>query len=283
MVEERPEEKAEPESRDEAEQPSTSRPEEQPHASEPTYSLEPQPQGEAEQPPASRPQEEPQTQEPPVPEVQAEFSEGSAAAHLNLGAYITRAWDLTTRDFVNVVVGYLIVAAILGASVITLVGPLILTGPLLFGYLWLIQKRLKGEAATVGSVFDGFKDFQKPFLAGLLLVVMVVILAGINLLLNFIPLVGQLATLVLSFFVGSLLYFYLPVAAFSDASPLEALLRSCRFCLDHIGPMLLLNLVTSAIMFGGILVCGIGMIFTVPFAMVICVVAYNEYYLRNVA
>ena len=167
MVEERPEEKAEPESRDEAEQPSTSRPEEQPHASEPTYSLEPQPQGEAEQPPASRPQEEPQTQEPPVPEVQAEFSEGSAAAHLNLGAYITRAWDLTTRDFVNVVVGYLIVAAILGASVITLVGPLILTGPLLFGYLWLIQKRLKGEAATVGSVFDGFKDFQKPFLAGL--------------------------------------------------------------------------------------------------------------------
>ena len=47
---------------------------------------------------------------------------------MDLGGYISTAWNLVTGDFVLFVIGYLVVAVILAISCITIVGPSSLGG-----------------------------------------------------------------------------------------------------------------------------------------------------------
>ncbi|KPJ73767.1 MAG: hypothetical protein AMS14_06350 [Planctomycetes bacterium DG_20] len=198
---------------------------------------------------------------------------------MDLGGYLSAAWSLVTGDFVLFVIGYLVVAAILGVSVLTVIGPLIIGGPLWFGYFRVVQTRLKGEPASIGDVFQGFRDFGKGFLTFLLLALIVLGVVVVQMLLSLIPVLGILLTLCVSLVVGPMFFFVMPIAALSDVSPTDAISRSVKFCFANFWKMVLLSLVLGLIAMAGSLVCGIGALFTVPLAIVATVAAYNEYYL----
>jgi len=198
---------------------------------------------------------------------------------MDLGGYISTAWNLVTGDFVLFVIGYLVVAAILTISGITIVGPIIIGGPLMFGYIRVIQKRLKDEPASIGDVFQGFKDFGKGFLTVLLLTLIFLGVAVVQVVLAFIPVLGFLVGIAVSLLAGAMFFFVMPIAALSDTSPTDAISRSAKFCFANFWKMVLLSLVLGLIGMAGSLACGIGALFTIPLALVATVAAYNQYYL----
>jgi len=207
------------------------------------------------------------------------------SAKMELGAYVSKAWNLMTQNLVLLIVTYLIAAILAG---IPLVG-LIIGGPLWFGFFRIAQKRYKGEPAEIGQIFDGFKDFSKGLVTMLLMaavilcVIIPVVIAFI--ILSFIPVCGAvlgfLIYIAALLAIGAALYFVLPIAALSDVAPVDAIKKGVKFMMANIGPMILLSLVTGLIAMAGVIACGIGVWFTAPMAILIVVIAYNEWYLPN--
>jgi hypothetical protein len=231
--------------------------------------------GGEEVPPVTPPAEEAAAEEPPRP------------PGPDIGDYLGTAWDLVIHNAVLAIVGFLVVWAITAFSSILIVGPLLLGGPLLFGYLRVLQKRLDGEPAEFGEIFGGFQDFGKA-LATYLLVALVAI--GISVLITLaivllclIPCAGWVLAVLLAvgaqIIITAALFFVFPIAALSNVPATESIGRSIRFCIRNFGHMLLLALVTSLIAAAGSLACGVGGILTVPIALAMMVVAYNRWYL----
>jgi len=238
----------------------------------------------------SAPQEEQQPEgAPEAPEPPSPPPGPPAGPKPEIGAYLSKAWNLVIGDPVLLIVGYLVVAAIIGFSSITIVGPIILVGPLMFGYLRVVQKRLNGEEAALGDIFAGFQDFGKALLTGVLLGAISLGVGLVTLIvvfiLSLIPCIGMLLGIVVALAVslglGAAVYFVLPMAALSDASPTEAVGGSFRFCFAHLGWTVLLSLVTWAIGGAGNAVCLVGVFFTMPLALAMTVAAYNDYYVPN--
>ena len=207
------------------------------------------------------------------------------SAKMELGAYVSKAWDLMKENLLLLIVTYLIAAILAG---IPRVG-LIIGGPLWFGFFRIAQKRYKGEPAEIGQIFDGFKDFSKGLVTMLLMaavilcVIIPVVIAFI--ILSFIPVCGAvlgfLIYIAALLAIGAALYFVLPIAALSDVAPVDAIKKGVKFMMANIGPMILLSLVTGLIAMAGVIACGIGVWFTAPMAILIVVIAYNEWYLPN--
>jgi hypothetical protein len=185
----------------------------------------------------------------------------SGAAAMDLGGYISKAWKLITADIALFVVGYLIVAVILCVPLVDL----ILAGPLLFGFVRVIQKRLQGQPAEIGDIFQGFQDFSKGLVTFLLLVVCGIAvwipLFFVYLILHFIPILGPMVAGLLIFaamlLVQAALFFVIQIAALSAIQPVDAVKQSIRFFVANIGPMILLALVTGIIGAIGAVACGI--------------------------
>ena len=210
----------------------------------------------------------------------------SPSPKMELGAYISKAWNLVTKDLLLFIVSYLILAVLAG---IPLVG-FIIGGPLIFGFVRIVQKRYKGEPAQIGQVFDAFKtDFAKGLITFLLLfaagLCVAIPLSIAVIIVSFIPVCG--APLAVLLYIAAIfalmagLYFVWPIAALSDVQPFDAIKQSLKFLGANVGSMALLALVTCLISAAGVIACGIGVLFTAPLAFAITVVAYNEYYLPN--
>ena len=207
-------------------------------------------------------------------------------AKMELGVYVSKAWDLMKANALLLIVTYLIVAIIMN---IPLVG-LIIGGPVMFGFFRIVQKRYKGEPAEIGQVFDGFKtDFSKGLVTFLLMiavgfcVAIPVVIAII--ILSFVPVCGTLLGILIYIAailaIWTALYFVFPITALSEVAPVDAIKKGFKFMTANIGPMILLGLVTTLIGMAGTIACGIGVLFTAPMAMAIVVIAYNEWYLPN--
>jgi uncharacterized membrane protein len=207
------------------------------------------------------------------------------AGNLELGPLISKAWTFVTGNLVLILVSYLILAVIGGIPCVGFV----LMGPLMIGFVRIIQRRLKGETPEIGDIFKGFQEFGRGFVTGLLMLLCCLAVAiplyVLAIILGHIPVLGfVLAPLVM--IVGafcalavSVFSFVWPMVASSTVSPTEAVSKSFKFLLANAGPMLTLTLVATAIGMAGVIACGIGMIFTVPLGIVMMVMAYEEYYL----
>ena len=58
----------------------------------------------------------------------------------------------------------LIFCVIIGASAFVVIGPLVLCGPLVIGFLGYFIKKARREPAKLENLFDGFKIFGPSFL-----------------------------------------------------------------------------------------------------------------------
>lgn len=203
--------------------------------------------------------------------------------NMDLGKYVSQAWALITQNLALFLVSYLIVGLL---TSIPLVG-LVIGGPLLIGFYRVMQRRIQGEQPAMGDVFQGFQQFGRGFITMLLLLLCGIAIAIpvviIVVLLMFIPCLGHILAVLLYLAValvaGAFFYFVWPIVVFTEASPTEAISKSIKFAMANLWPMVLLNIVTGLIAGAGMIVCGVGMIFTVPLALAIQVYAYTDFYL----
>jgi len=211
------------------------------------------------------------------------------AEEADLGSYLSQAWTLVSEEPMLFIVAFLVLFLLSAVSSIVVVGPLIIGGPLLFGYLDIIQKRIEGEPAEIGDVFGGFARFRKSLVTFLLIAAIGlgvgVLQAGAIFGLRLVPCLGSMIGYVLpaavQVLLGAALFFVFPIAVFSDTSPTEAIGDSFAFCRENPRPTILLSLVTQVLASIGVVACGVGYFLTAPLAITMMVIAYNEYYVPN--
>lgn len=130
----------------------------------------------------------------------------------------------------------------------------LLTGPMIVGYMRMIKREDEGTKAEIADVFKGFDDFVPALLA----VLMSSILVGIGFMLCVIP--------------GLLIMALVPTAAYLVAVGEKDGINAIKRAFDAVKANLLGAFFCALILgivgsIGGLL-CGIGMILTMPIALI---------------
>ena len=175
----------------------------------------------------------------------------------------------------------LLVLASLVAIVLASVTFGILAGPMFAG-LYMIALALvdrKTPKPQVGDLFKGFSFFLQTFL---FVLVFGLGLGILSIILNLIPLLGQLASLCLSFGAQALLMFALLLIVDQGMDFWPAAMASINMVKTNFWPFVGFGVLAAVFGFLGSLACGIGMIFTLPIQVCMITVAYREVFANGV-
>lgn len=238
-------------------------------------------------PPMDTPPPAPPAEPPPVP---VDSGPSSSGDRIDIARYLNEAWQLFLENPALLLGGFAIVFLILLLSAITVIGPLILVGPLMVGYYTIIEKLRTGQDAEFGELFGGFSDFPRTCLAGLLVVLVFIGAAAIELIagmiLNGLPCIGQILSLVLSvgvsLVVAAVTMFILPRVTVTSTAPVDALSENVAFAQRHMTPALLLAAVHMGLSLLGSALCIVGLLITMPIASAFVMAAYHDYYAPRV-
>ena len=169
-------------------------------------------------------------------------------ASVSVGACLSGAWDVFKKNPLTHVVASLLV------GVVSSVSSGLLTGPMVVGYMRMVAKEQRGEAAQIGDVFRGFDDFVPAFVAGLISLLVV----SLGLMLCLLP---------------GLLILALPSVALSlvaqgEKDGVAAFNQAWRIVTQNLGAAFWCALVLSIVGGLGVLLCGIGVLVTGPLSMI---------------
>ena len=239
------------------------------------------------EPPPATPPPAPPAEPPPVPTTADGPPPGD---RVDLGGYLGQGWQLFAENPALLGGGFAIVFVILLLASITVVGPLILAGPLMAGYYGIVQKLRNGQETEFGELFVGFSDFARTCVAGLLVLLVFILGAVVNLVAGFvlggIPCLGQIVTFVLglaiSVVTAGATLFVLPAVTVSPKSATDALGDNVRFLQAYPTPALLLGLVHIGLSLLGSALCIVGLLVTMPIAAGFVMAAYDDYYTPRV-
>jgi len=238
-------------------------------------------------PPSPPPAEPPPPPPPADPPPATSTADGSPPGdRVDLGGYLGQGWQLFMENPALLGGGFAIVFGILLLSSVTVVGPLVLAGPLMAGYYGIIHKLRNGQPAEFGEVFAGFSDFARTCVAGLLVLLIFILGAAVDLvaglILGGIPCLGQIVSFVLSLAVGVVTagatLFVLPAVAITPRSATDALGDNLRFLQAHMTPALLLGAVHIGLSLLGSALCIVGLLVTMPVAAGFVMAAYDDFY-----
>lgn len=166
-----------------------------------------------------------------------------------------QTWELFRKDPVAHVLAMLVV------SVLSVLSLGIALGPLLVGYLGMVQRSSRGEQVSFDQVFSGFSQFVPALVLGLLIGVGVCI--------------GSLLLVLpgVAFAVFTCLAF--PALAYAGLGPVEAIKHSFALVRDN-----LVNVVAMLIVAGILQSIGgavlFGLILTGPLSMIALAVTYER-------
>lgn len=180
----------------------------------------------------------------------------------DIGKCFSDGWALFKDNMGILIVGYLLVLVL---SALTFG---ILAAPLLVGFFWMVDRLIKNDPIkpSAGDVFKGFSKFGPAFVAYLLFIV-------VGLVASIIPVIGQIATFVIS----PLLMFALMHVAFEDLGAVDAFKKVINGVTS--GEMLMpvvMGIIANLVGGAGVLLCCVGIVFTAPLAMTLYVCAYKR-------
>lgn len=168
---------------------------------------------------------------------------------------LSESWDALKKDPVLYVIAGLL-ATVLGAITLG-----IFAGPLFVGFVDIVRRRRRGEAATASDVFGAVSLFWPSFLVTL--VVAVAAFIGLQLLL-----VPGLAVLFVWMYVYQLI-------AYKRLGIGDTLVQSFHLVRDHLVASLVVFVVVAVLnVIGTSLV--LGWLLTVPFGLLVITIAYEK-------
>lgn len=168
-------------------------------------------------------------------------------------ATLTEAWALFSSDFVL----YLIAGLLLLVGSIVSLG--LLSGPLLVGFIELVEKRRRGEEGSATDISSGFSKFGASLIASLLI--------GIGVF------IGSLLFVLPGLLFGLAMAFTFNAIASDDESATGAMAKSFSIIKENLAlsaVFLVIVLVLSGI--GGAVV--FGTLLTMPFSLVLMTLVY---------
>lgn len=188
---------------------------------------------------------------------------------VKFGEWIQKGFDLYKNN-----IGLLILASLI-AIVLSVCSLTILVGPMLVGLILIILglHDNQGSKPEIGDIFKGFNYFLPAFL---FVLVWLVILLIVNLVLGFIPCIGSLVAMFLSWSIGALIMFGPFIIAEKNCDFWAASQESINTVKANFWPFLAFSVVAGLIGSIGAIACGIGVIITFPIQYCILAVAYRE-------
>jgi uncharacterized membrane protein len=203
-----------------------------------------------------------------------------------IGDFVRRAWEVfqanTATFLISGVVAFLVtigasvVGSFLAGAIAPALGPVtgaivaqvisqfataLVTGPLLLGLYAMYRRVLAGQAVAWNDIFTGFEHFVPAVLAYFL----ISLLSSIGFLLCVLP---GLVVVVL----------YLPAYCVLDeqrAGAWNAMEASRAMVAANFMQWAIVGLVTVALTLAGVLLCGVGLLVTMPLAIMVIVQAYD--------
>ena len=176
-------------------------------------------------------------------------------------------------------VGFLILSSLV-VVILSSVTVGILAGPMMGGLMIITLRHYDKQEPKpeIGHVFRGFNYFLNTFL---FVLVWGVLLAAASGILSLIPCIGQLAALFVIFCAEALLLFGLFLIVDEGMEFWQASLASYNKVKTNFWPFLGFTVLTSIIGSIGFIVCGLGIIVTLPIQVCILTVAYREVFGEN--
>lgn len=164
----------------------------------------------------------------------------------------------------------LLVLASFVTSLLSVFTCAIIAGPMTVGLLMIIRRLLKKEESQpeVGDLFKGFSYFLNSFLV-------VLIFCVCSAVLSLVPVIGSLVAML----IGTMFYWVLMFVAYEDLSAVDAIKKVIdETTSGNFYNQLLFAFVASLISSAGVLLCFVGLLFTVPIAYCMMVCCYEATY-----
>lgn len=184
------------------------------------------------------------------------------------------SWIKQGLDLYKSQLGLLVLSTLIAVlvSVFTLG---LLAGPMAAGLYWVVFRLLDRQepAPQATDVFKGFDVFVPAFLFGIGYIIANFL---IHLLLDFIPIIGWIASVAASIALSAVTLFVLPLVMEQRMDLKSALEKSLQTVQPSLLPFMLFSFVVGIIGGIGIIGCGIGIFFTLPIASCAVAIAYRE-------
>jgi len=187
---------------------------------------------------------------------------GKPDAKVNMGGWISKAWELTFSEpgvFILLALIYIAINAVASA---TIVGVVIVAGPLSVGLFYIAFKKIKGVPFQIGDISKGFSFFVAAVISSILISLFVSI--GTSL-------------CIIPGIIVSALYMFTP--AFILDKNLDfwnAMEASRKVAQKHVFELSIFIIVLSIINLIGIIVCFVGVLVTFPITILATAIAYDE-------
>lgn len=205
-----------------------------------------------------------------------------------LSEWITRGWQMASTD-VGVFIGATCVVLLLSILSLGICAP-----PLNAGLYRMVLRKHDGHPIEVNDVFGGFRYFAVAwgfnllvslpmFLVLGLLIGLIFVLghsgrAGIEETMPVVSLIVQGPMMVISYFIATVILFGMPLIVDREFGAIDALVGTWEAVKPRFWSLLLANLIFQFIVSGGAMLCGIGMLFTLPLSLCCIVATYRTYF-----
>ena len=180
---------------------------------------------------------------------------------IKIGDWLKEAFEAVKSDLI----GYALPALIIFGVCLTVIGILIV-GPLLCGFYYIILQRMKGQQATTGDLFKGFDVLWDALLAW-------VIIFAVTFIVGLVPFLG----IILSLLVGAPFIFVFPLIWEKRLSFIDAIKESLQLFQERWSDLLPFYVVASLVGAVGFLLVGIGVIFTFPIYLYATACLYRDW------
>ncbi len=188
--------------------------------------------------------------------------------NVKFGEWIQKGFDLYTKGNMGLLVLVSLVALLL--SVFTLG---ILSGPMMAGTALITLKLARGQQAELNDLFKGFQYFLQSFLLWLVWSIITMVAVTV---LGFIPCLGSIAAIVLGYAVQTAVMFAIFLIVDQGMEFWPASMKCFDVIKSNIWPFLGFGVVATLIGSLGAILCGIGMILTIPAMFCMFTVAYLD-------
>lgn len=178
------------------------------------------------------------------------------------GRWIREGWHIVRDDIGNFFLVTLIAVAIIMAASFTVVGPLVVGGPLAAGLFYAVRRRMTEGRTDIIDVFEGFNRFIDALLIGILI--------------SIFQMVGLLLCVIPFFIVGA--FYLFPYLILIDRNPgvWEAMELSRKMATRDTGGYILFFFALCLLNLLGLMLAGIGVLVTIPVSIAAIAVAYRE-------
>ncbi len=183
-------------------------------------------------------------------------------AQVNMGKWLSNAWDLIFNDLGFFLLITIIYIAIISVASSTIIGEFIVVGPMTVGYFYIIFQKMRGKEVQLGDLSKGFNFFAAAVLSNILITIFVT--------------VGFLF-LILPGIVVMALYLFAPAFILEHNMDFwQAMEASRKVATNHLFELSVFVFLLGLILTLGVLACLVGLLIATPLCLAAIAFAYDD-------